>query len=83
MPDKRKDVGVVMTVALITEADANPGESAYIAAELSGAGVTTRQSPGPRIPADGTGDVRILVPFVATPVTAEVMNRCRRARQRR
>lgn len=64
-----------MTVALITEADANPGESAYIAAELSGAGVTTRQSPDPRIPADGTGDVRILVPFVATPVTAEVMNR--------
>jgi D-lactate dehydrogenase len=63
-----------MTAALITEADANPSESAYIAAELSRAGVRAMQSPGTRIPAGDGGDVRILVPFVATPVTSEVMD---------
>lgn len=64
-----------MTVALITEADANPDESAYIAAELSRAGLRALQTPGTRIPADGAGEAGVLVPFVATPVTSEVMNR--------
>lgn len=64
-----------MTVALITEADANPDESAYIAAELSRAGLRALQAPGTRIPADGAGEAGVLVPFVATPVTSEVMNR--------
>ena len=63
-----------MPVALITEADANRGESDYLAAELSGEGVTVLSAPGPEIPADAS-QVRILVPFVATQVSAAVMDR--------
>ena len=64
-----------MSTALITEADANPAESAYIAAELSRLGVKARQSPDSQIPPDSTSDVRVLVPFVATQVTSAVMER--------
>jgi len=64
-----------MSAALITEADANPAESAYIAAELSRLGVKARQSPDSQIPADTASDVRVLVPFVATQVTSAVMDR--------
>jgi D-lactate dehydrogenase len=64
-----------MTVALITEADASPGETAYITAELSRDGVKALQSPGIRISADVGDAVQVLVPFVATPVTGEVMGR--------
>jgi D-lactate dehydrogenase len=64
-----------MIAALITEADANPAESAYIAAELSRVGVKARQSPDSQIPVGSASDVRVLVPFVATEVTGEVMDR--------
>ena len=63
-----------MSTALITEADANPAESAYIAAELSRLGVKARQSPDSQISADSTSDVRVLIPFVATQVTSVVMD---------
>jgi len=64
-----------MIAALITEADANPAESAYIAAELSRVGVKARQSPDSQILADTASDVRVLIPFVATQVTSAMMDR--------
>lgn len=63
-----------MAVALITEAAANPGESEYLASRLSGDGMTVRRVAGPEITADGD-EVRVLVPFVGTQVTAAVMDR--------
>jgi D-lactate dehydrogenase len=63
-----------VTVALITEADANPGETEYLAAQLSGDGIKVLRAPSPEISVDGD-QVRILVPFVATQVTAQVMDR--------
>jgi D-lactate dehydrogenase len=64
-----------MTVALITEADANPGETEYLAGQLSGDGVKVLRAAGPEVTGGSGGQVRILVPFVATQVTAEVMGR--------
>jgi D-lactate dehydrogenase len=64
-----------VTVALITEADANPGETEYLAGELSADGVTVLRAAGPEVAGGGDGPVRILVPFVGTQVTAEVMGR--------
>lgn len=62
-----------MTVALITEADANPGETGYLAGQLSGDGIKVLRATGPEITVDGD-QVRILVPFVSTPVTAGVLD---------
>lgn len=62
-----------MTVALITETDANPGETVYLAGQLSADGVKVLRATGPEITDGGDGMVRILVPFVATQVNAEVM----------
>ena len=61
-----------MTVALITEADANPIEAEYLAAQLSRDGITVLRACGPEDAGDDD-QVRILVPFVATQVTAQVM----------
>jgi hypothetical protein len=61
-----------LTVALITEADASPGESDYLAAQLSGDGIKVLRVPGPEITVDHD-QVRILVPFVTTQVTAEIL----------
>jgi hypothetical protein len=63
-----------VTVALITEADANPGETGYLADQLSGEGIKVLRAPGPEITVDDD-QVRILVPFVATHVTAGVLDR--------
>jgi D-lactate dehydrogenase len=64
-----------VTAALITEADANPGEYEYLAAELSRDCVQVLRAAGPEITRDGGDPVWILVPFVATQVTAAVMDR--------
>jgi D-lactate dehydrogenase len=64
-----------VTVALITEADANPGETGYLAGQLSSDGIKVLRAAGPEITGGSDGSVRILVPFVATQVTAEVMDR--------
>lgn len=63
-----------MTVVLITETDANPGETGYLAGQLSADGVKVLRAAGPEI-TGSEGPVRILVPFVATQVTAGVMDR--------
>jgi D-lactate dehydrogenase len=63
-----------VNVALITETDANPGETGYLASQLSAEGVRVLRTAGPEI-TSSDGPVRILVPFVATQVTAEVMDR--------
>jgi D-lactate dehydrogenase len=63
-----------VTVALITEADANPGEAEYLAAQLSADGVEVLRTAGPRITVGSDGPVRVLVPFVATRVTAGMMD---------
>jgi D-lactate dehydrogenase len=64
-----------VTVALITEADANPGETEYLSGELSADGIEVLRAAGPEVTSGGDGPVRILVPFVGTPVTAAVMGR--------
>jgi len=61
-----------LTGALITGADANPGESGYLAAQLSGDGIKVLRVPGPEITVDHD-QLRILVPFVTTQVTAEIL----------
>lgn len=64
--------------ALITEAAANPGEADYLTDQLSGDGLTVLRAPGPEIPADyeaGDDGMRILIPFVTTQVTPDVMDR--------
>jgi D-lactate dehydrogenase len=63
-----------VTVALITEADANPGETGYLADQLAGEGIKVLRATGPEITVDDD-QVRILVPFVATHVTAGVLDR--------
>ncbi len=63
-----------MTVALITEADANPRESDYLASELSRDGIEVRRAGGAEI-TSAAADAAILVPFVSTQVTADVMRR--------
>jgi D-lactate dehydrogenase len=60
---------------MITETDANPGESEYLAGQLSAEGIKVLRAAGPEITGGSHGPVRILVPFVATQVTAEVMDR--------
>lgn len=64
-----------MTVAMITETDANPGESEYLAGQLSAEGIKVLRAAGPEITGGSHDPVRILVPFVATQVTAAVMDR--------
>lgn len=59
---------------MITETDANPGETGYLAGQLSAEGIEVLRAAGPEI-TRSDGPVRILVPFVATQVTAEVMDR--------
>ncbi|HUK73280.1 MAG TPA: NAD(P)-dependent oxidoreductase [Streptosporangiaceae bacterium] len=63
-----------MTVALITEADANPQESDYLASELSRDGIEVRRAAGADI-TSAAADAVILIPFVSTRVTADVMRR--------
>jgi D-lactate dehydrogenase len=63
-----------VTVALITEADANPGETQYLAGQLSADGIKVLRAAGPEITVHD-GQVRILVPFVATHVTAGALGR--------
>lgn len=63
-----------MVTALITEADANPGESAYLAEQLVGDGVAVVRCAGAQIE-PAAGPVTVLVPFVSTQVTAAVMDR--------
>lgn len=63
-----------MTVAMITETDANPGETGYLASQLYAEGIKVMRAAGPEVTAS-KGPVRILVPFVATQVTAGVMDR--------
>lgn len=60
---------------MITETDANPGESEYLAGQLSAEGIKVLRAAGPEITGGSHSPVRILVPFVATQVTAEVMDR--------
>jgi hypothetical protein len=50
-----------VTIAPITGADANAGETEYPAAQLSGGGIKVLRAPGPEITVDD-GQVRILVP---------------------
>jgi D-lactate dehydrogenase len=64
-----------VTLALITETDANPGETGYLAGQLSADGVKVLRTAGPEITDGSEAPVQILVPFVATQVTAEVMDR--------
>ena len=63
-----------MTVALITEADANPVEFDYLTSELSRDGVDVRRAGGADI-TGGAAYAAILAPFVSTQVTADVMSR--------
>jgi hypothetical protein len=50
-----------VTVALITEPDANPGETEYLAAQLSGDGIKTLRVPGPGITLDNIPPLVTLV----------------------
>jgi D-lactate dehydrogenase len=65
--------GAAVTVVLIADPDANPGETEYLAAQLSSDGITVLRAPGPDIADDDR--VRVLVPFVTTRVTDAVMGR--------
>jgi len=64
----------MVTTALITEADANPGESDYLAGELSADGIAVLRAGGAEI-GSVEQPVTILVPFVSTQVSAAVMDR--------
>lgn len=63
------------SVAMITETDANPGESDYLTDQLSRDQIEVLRCHGTRIAGDRSDQVQILMPFVSTQVTAEVMDR--------